>query len=123
MADTPVSALTEDQARYVSGLVELAGWLSRNPDAIPEFDVEKLLLPLQTNAAVEDFAARHGLTVSYNDEGNSSVELTFGRVKMRAYGYVDFAEHWERLRQRDAESFAAEHGLALVPTDVDGGAR
>ena len=122
MAETTVSALTEDQASYVSGLVELAGWLSRNPDGIPELAVEKLLLPLNTNAAVEDFAARHGLTASYNDEGNASVDVTFGRVKLHAYGYVDFAEHWEHLRQRDAESFAAEHGLALVPTD-DGGAR
>jgi len=122
MTETTASTLTEDQAAYVSGLIELAGWLSQNPDGIPGIRA-RLLLPLSTNAAVEDFAARHGLSVSYDDEGNASAGLAFGRVVFDAYGYVDFDEHCERTDREAAERFATRHGLALVSADTAGGER
>lgn len=124
MTDATASALTDDQAAYVSGLVDLAGWLSNNPDAIPDYIDHQVLLALLTNGAVEEFAARHGLKVVYDDEGDASVSVRFGPIKFYAYGYlVDFAERYAQRRRSAVEKFAAEHGLALVPAETGGGAR
>lgn len=122
MTEATASALTEYQAAYVSGLIELAGWLANNPDAIPPLD-EEILLPLHTITAVQDFAARHGLEVVYDapDDGMASVIVSYGPIRFRAYGYEDdFDTRTERVRRRVAERFAAEHGLALVPAEAGG---
>lgn len=121
MSETTASALTENQAAYVAGLVELAGWLSKNPDAIPRYrSGREIPQPLETNAAVEAFAARHDLEVFYDDYGNASTDVGFGGVSFHFYGYANVAGTRERIHRRVAEKFAAEHGLALVATDGGG---
>jgi len=118
MSETTVSALTEHQAAYVAGLVELAGWLSNNPDAIPQYHGERTInRPLQTNGAVEVFAARHDLDVFYDDWGNASTDVTFGGISFHFYGYADPDGNRDRIYRRFAEEYAAEHDLALVPAD------
>lgn len=121
---TPTGVLSQEQRAFVDGLVELAGWLETRPDAVPVYS-NRILLALHTNGAVEDFAARHGFEVAYSDpEGNASANIQFGAITFHVYGYFDWDEHCERAERRDAEAYAAKHGMTLVPadTDVPGGA-
>lgn len=104
---------------FIQGLRDLADWLTDTPDAkVPQ--EQRLLLALSTNPAVEAFAAEHGLTVVFNEEGNASADLAFGPVTYHAYGYVDFDAHCDAHSEREARLWAASKGLALV--EVLGGA-
>jgi ADP-ribose pyrophosphatase len=98
------------------GLHALADWMTANEVIGPKYGTD-ILNALGTNTEVEDFAARHGLKVDYDDEGNAEVTVSFGPITYKVYGYVDFAEHCHRLDERGARRFAAENGLALVPVD------
>src|SRR4051812_28440524 len=104
----------EQAARFATGLYDLADWLTEHD--IPLLgSTERILYPLHTNAAVEDFAARAGLSVVYDDEGNASATATFGPVCFHVYGYADRAATFRRHDERQARQFAAENGLELVP--------
>jgi hypothetical protein len=78
---------------------------------------EVIIHPLHTNSAVAEFAARYGLPVVYDAEGNASASIAFGPISYQVYGYVDFDEHCGRTAERDARAYAAKHGLALVLAD------
>lgn len=101
---------------YTEGLRALADWLDANPSVQQPLG-ERLLLPLHTNPAVEALASEYGLTVVYDDEGNASVELSFGPVVYRAYGYVDFKKHCERDNEERARAWARRKGLVIRPPE------
>lgn len=106
---------TDARAQYLAGLRDLATWLEQNP--AQELPVSRTFnVPLTTNSAVKDWAADNGMSdaVQYDKEGNASVSLRFGPIALHMYGYVDFAEHCERSRGRDAREYAEKHGLVLV---------
>jgi hypothetical protein len=105
---------TDPRAAFIAGTRKFADWLEANPQFTAPLD-SRFLLALHTNPAVEEFAAEHGLTVAYDDEGNASADLHFGPVVYHAYGYVDFIAHCERNHERQARRWAENKGLALVP--------
>lgn len=100
----------------IEGLRALADFLEANP-TIPTFTGQHLNVPLSTNSAVEVFAAEHGLSVEYDEEGNASTDLRFGSMTYHVYGYVDFAEHLARKAERDARAWAERKGLELRPVE------
>lgn len=106
--------------RAAVGLPELADWAAAYQVDLTQA-IERMLLPLGTTRAVEEFAARCGLTVAYDEEGNASAERSFGPVVLHAYGYVDVEQHRGRSEERLARRYAERSGLALVP--VSGGGR
>lgn len=123
-ASSPTPAVTapaavdslDDRTRYICGLRALATWLEENPDvSIPSG--ERFLLPLTTNDAVEEFAAKLGQDVVYDDEGNASTTREFGLIQFHAYGYVDFAAHSDFLAEREARRWAAKKGLEIRSTE------
>lgn len=102
----------------IEGLRALADFLEANPTVpVPTYGPHQYNVPLHTNQAVEEFAAEHGLTVQYDDEGNARVKAEFGRVLYEAYGYVDFKEHCDRNAERNARSWAERKGLELRPAE------
>jgi len=104
---------SDSRTAYVAGLRDFANFLESNPD-VQEPGCQSLLLPLMTNSAVEEFAAKHGLTVDHDDEGNTSCNLRFGPITFHAYGYTDFAEHRDATDERNARKWAAAKGLKIV---------
>lgn len=98
---------------FTAGLREFADFLDAN-EQYPVPSRHQILLPLTTNSAVEEFAARHGLGIEADKEGNLSATLTFGPVTYLAYGYVDFEEHRAATAERDARTWASQQGLELV---------
>ncbi|PJN00853.1 hypothetical protein CG740_23405 [Streptomyces sp. CB01201] len=102
----------DDRTRYIDGLRELAAWLEENPDVEAPVGL-RVLLPLTTNGAVEEFAAKLGQTVDYDDEGNASTTREFGPLQHHAYGYVDFAASCDALDERSARRWAARQGLEI----------
>lgn len=104
---------SDPRAVYVAGLREFADFLESNPDVtVP--DGQRLLLSLSTNPVVEEYAAEHGLTVDYDNEGNASADMRFGAIRFHAYGYVDFAKHCEANDERGARTWADRNGLEIV---------
>lgn len=117
------SSQNDSRAAAVAGLRDFADFLESNPD-VREPDYQRVLLPLMSNSAVEEFAAKHDLTVGFDDEGNASCDLRFGPINYHAYGYVNFEEHCERASERQARNWAAAQGLELVkPLVSDDAAR
>lgn len=108
------------RTRYICALRALATWLEDNPDA-PVPSGERFLLPLHTNEAVEEFAAKFGQSVVYDDKGNASTTRELGPIEYFAYGYVDFWSHCDALNERNARQWAAKKGLEI--READGGAR
>ncbi|MBL1100092.1 hypothetical protein [Streptomyces coffeae] len=107
----------EKRAAYVAGLRALADFMEATPSLpVPSID-QRFLLPLHTNAAVEAFAAEHGLTVVYSAEGNASADLVFGPMRYHAYGYVDFIEHCDRTDERSARAWAERKGMEIRPVE------
>ncbi|MGW7053066.1 hypothetical protein [Streptomyces sp. NPDC054887] len=104
-----------DRTEYIAGLRQFADWLEQNPE-IP-VSRQRLLLALQTNPAVEAFAAEHGLTVTFDGEGNAFCSLQFGLIQYYAYGYADFKQHCADLDAKRARKWAETNGLAFVPAD------
>ncbi|NUV65726.1 hypothetical protein G6W57_01170 [Streptomyces sp. CAI-121] len=98
------------RTEYIAGIRAFADWLENNP-AVAVPGSEKFLLPLHTNPAVEEFAAKHSLAVAADSEGNESAEVTFGPIAYQAYGYVDFNEHLARNDERNARRWAEKQGL------------
>lgn len=119
MPDQPNELVTtlptpdDQRAAYVAGLRDFADFLESTDVEVPRTQ-RTLLLSLSLNSAVEAFAAKHGLTVGYDAEGNASADLVFGPVVYHAYGYVDFAEHCDRNNERTARTWAELHGLEIV---------
>ncbi|MPY47064.1 hypothetical protein [Streptomyces acidicola] len=105
-----------DRAEYIAGLREIADWLEQHPDAdLPSTD--RLLLPLSTNPAVEEFAATLGLTAEIDEEGNAAVDLKFGPIAFHAYGYADFTEHVKEHHERQARNWADKNGMVIQPRE------
>lgn len=106
---------------FVQGLRAFADWLADTAGAeAPQG--QRMLLPLHTNAAVEAFAAEHGLTLAYDDEGNASADLMFGPLAYHAYGYVDFDAHCAAEDERLARRWAEKNGLIITAATAGGAA-
>jgi hypothetical protein len=99
-------------AQVVAGLRAFAEFLEQHPQ-VP-VSTQRVQLPLTTNDAVTAFAAEHGLTVNYDDEGNGSCNILFGLITLHAYGYADFAKHCEKNDERNARKWAKNNGLEFV---------
>lgn len=99
---------------FAAGLRSFADWLEQHPDELMPVG-QRMLMPLQTNGAVVAFAARHGIPVTFDDEGNARADLSFGGVGYHVYGYVDFDAHVARRQAGDALEWAEQHGLELRP--------
>jgi hypothetical protein len=112
----PTSSPNPERDAYIAGLHKLADWLERNPDA-PISNDERLLIPLTTNAAVEEFAARHGLTVEVDKDGNAFTVVPFGPFNYHAYGYADWESWRERHEEKTARSWADSKGLTIQPRE------
>lgn len=106
-----------DRAEYTGSLRRFADWLDANPQC-PTPGSQKFLLPLNTNAAVREFADQFGLEVAADAEGNLSTDTVFGPITYHAYGYTDFAAHMAADSERRARTWAAKNGLDLVPHDA-----
>ncbi|MER5843268.1 hypothetical protein ABT099_23810 [Streptomyces prasinus] len=116
-----ISSQNPARDAHIAGLRQLADWLEQHPDvAVPS--AERMLLPLITNVAVEEFAATHGLTVVMDSDGNASVDLTFGSITYHVYGYADFAEHRKRGEEKQARGWADKNGMVIEARDAQGGA-
>lgn len=112
-----MAEITEQRQQAIDGLRALADFLESTP-SVPTMGAQRMLLSLTTNPAVEAFAAEHGLSVRYDDEGNASADLKFGPLTYHAYGYVDFAEHLARRAEQQARSWAERKGLELRPVEA-----
>lgn len=111
--------MTNDlRAEFTAGLRQFADWLDANTD-YPVPARNQVLLPLTANPAVEEFAAKFGLSTVADKEGNLSAEVSFGPVSYLAYGYVDFTAHLAASNEHQARTWAAKHGLQIV-TKADG---
>jgi hypothetical protein len=102
---------------YIAGLRQFADFLEQHP-AVEAPDGQRMLLPLLTNEAVEEFATTHELTVVADQDGNKSAELVFGPVVYRAYGYVDFSLHLKQGQEKQARSWADRNGMVIEPAKV-----
>ncbi|MFI6854551.1 hypothetical protein [Streptomyces sp. NPDC050416] len=105
------------RSEYITGLRELADWLEQHPDVAVPSD-ERMLLPLLTNTAVEEFAATHGLTIETDSDGNMAVDLRFGCITYHVYGYVDFAEHRKKGEEKQARAWADSNDMVIQPREV-----
>ncbi|MGW0537848.1 hypothetical protein [Streptomyces sp. NPDC003032] len=110
---------TDPRGEFIAGLRAFADFLETTPSA-PCRSHERLVYPLMANAAVEAFAAAHGLVTEYNEQGDAHTDLRFGPITYHVYGYVDFDAHYARRQEEQARTWAASHGLALFP--AEGGA-
>lgn len=115
-SQTP-DAADQGRAAYISGIRAFADFLESTPSVPVPNITQRFLLPQNTNAAVEEFAAEHGSTVTYDSERNASTELTFGPVRYHVYGYEDFHQHIEQKAERDAREWAAQKGLEIRPAE------
>ncbi|MET9222427.1 hypothetical protein ABZX65_27185 [Streptomyces sp. NPDC003300] len=104
---------------YIAALREFADFLEANED-VREPHGQRFLLSLSTNAAVEEFAAAHGLEVSYDADGNSEAPMLFGPITFLAYGYADFDAHCELTAERNARTWAERKGMTIVPAPEAG---
>lgn len=102
-----------NRAEFTAGLRQFADWLDANPQ-YPNPSDQRVLLSLLTNDAVTEFAQQHGLDTAADDEGNLSVNLTFGPIVYHAYGYVDFDAHQAAHNERQARYWADRNGLEIV---------
>jgi hypothetical protein len=109
--------ISDRKQESIAGLRAFADFLESNP-SLPVLTDQRLLVPLHTNQAVQEFAAEHGLTVEYDEEGNAHTQLEFGPVMYYAYGYVDFREHCERDAEKRAREWAGRNGLELRPAEA-----
>lgn len=112
-----------ERAELIVGLRALADALEANASMPLPVVNSRWLVPLTTNAAVEEFAAGRGLTVEYDDEGNAGADVPFGPMTYHVYGYIDFAEHCERRAEKDARQWAERNGLEIRPVDAEQVAR
>jgi hypothetical protein len=111
-----MSDLNPARDAYIAGLRELADWLEKHPDVeLPTTD--RLLVPLSTNLAVEEFAAAHDLTVEIDEDGNAAVDVKFGPIAFHAYGYADFKQHVAQLNEKTARNWANQNGMVIQPRD------
>lgn len=104
---------------YIAGLREFADWLERHPE-VKAPTHERMLLPLSTNSAVEEFAAEHELTVEVDSHGNTEATLRFGPLAYVAYGYANFKEFCEQRAEEQAREWAEKNSMALEPVDEGG---
>lgn len=109
---------TDKRAEYIAALRQLADYLDAHADV--QLPSDRLLIVMHTNSAVEALATEHGLTVAYDAEGNASCDLVFGPIQYHAYGYTDFTAHSARLTEENAQRWAAEQGMTIVPADEAG---
>jgi hypothetical protein len=105
--------MTRDE--YITGLHQLADWLTLNPTApYPEYN-DRVLLSLTTNTALQSFADEFDLPVATDADGNTSAELHFGTLTYHAYGYADFSAHQETQAAESAEAWAQRSGHQIIP--------
>jgi hypothetical protein len=114
---TPQPTTTSSaRAEYIGGLRQFADWLEQHPDVeAPTGD--RMLLPLTTNPAVEEFAAAHDLVVKVDSNGNTEAALHFGPITYVAYGYADFDKFCEQSAERQARQWAAKNSLVIQSHD------
>lgn len=115
-AADPASAPSE-RAQFITGMRDFADWLEQNPD-VRDPGSQRFLLSLTTNPAVEEFAARHGLTVTVDNDGNAFTDISFGPVTYHAYGYADFDQFVADQAEQDARQWADKNGMTIQPAEV-----
>ncbi|WP_425832635.1 hypothetical protein [Streptomyces fractus] len=108
--------IADQRGEFIAGLRALADFLESTP-TIPCASSERLLMPLHTNSAVEEFASVHSLTVQYTKDGNAYADLLFGSVTYHVYGYVDFTAHLARQDETHARTWAKQHGMEIHPAE------
>ncbi|WP_405883555.1 hypothetical protein OG747_36260 [Streptomyces sp. NBC_01384] len=106
----------DHRTEYIAGLREFADWLEQNPQ-IEAPTNSRMLLPLTTNPAVEEFANIHGLTVEVDSDGNASADLKFGPIVYLAYGYADFQEFVKQNNEKQARDWADKNDMVIQPRD------
>jgi hypothetical protein len=104
-----------NRADYINGLRNLADWLEQNPSVpVPEY-ADRILVPLMTNADVEQVAEAASLTVECDKDGNAAATFDLGPIEYRLYGYAD----WDTWRVKHAENtardWAAKNGMTIQP--------
>ncbi|GHC38516.1 hypothetical protein GCM10010348_77330 [Streptomyces anthocyanicus] len=109
------SSQNTERNEYIAALRNLADWLESNPEA-PVPSADRLLVPLMTNDAVEDFASRHDLTSDTDKDGNASVSVPFGPITFFVYGYADWEAWREQHEERTARNWADSKGLTIQPS-------
>lgn len=114
------SSQNPERVEYIAALRQIADWLEQHPEA-PTPSGDRLLVPLMTNAAVEEFAACHGFTAEVDKDGNASVSLHFGPITFHAYGYADWETWHEQHKEKTARAWADSKGMNIEVRD--GGAR
>ncbi|MGW3196239.1 hypothetical protein ACWDBD_16965 [Streptomyces sp. NPDC001118] len=112
-----VSSQNPNRDAYIAGLRELADWLEQNPEAATPIDGD-MLVPLMTNEAVEAHALPRGLDVRYDSEGNASAVIEFGPINYRAYGYVDWHQHYAQHQEKTARNWADKNGMVIQPREA-----
>ena len=111
------SSQNPERDEYIVALRNLAEWLEQRPEApIPSAD--RLLVPLISNAAVEEFAAGHGFTAELDKDGNASVSVPFGPILFHVYGYADWPTWSERRAEKTARNWANSKGMVLQPREA-----
>ncbi|MGW1498953.1 hypothetical protein ACWCQW_10335 [Streptomyces mirabilis] len=105
---------SSERDEYIAGLRQFADWLEQHPD-VEAPTVDRMLLPLNTNSAVEEFAAAHELAVTVDSSGNAEAVLHFGPVKYVAYGYADFKAFCEKRAEEQARRWAETNSMDLHP--------
>ena len=105
--------MTLDHDEAITGLRQLADWLTLNPTAPIPAGI-RLLVPLGTPAAVAEHAERFDLDVQTDAHGVTSAEIAFGDIVYHAYGYADFAAHIEAMNAAQAQEWADQHDLRIV---------
>ncbi|AJP04744.1 hypothetical protein TU94_28140 [Streptomyces cyaneogriseus subsp. noncyanogenus] len=110
------SSQNPERDEYIAALRKLADWLESNPDApVPSSD--RLLVPLMTNRAVEDFADSHGVTAEIDKDGNASASVPFGPINLHVYGYADWEAWHDQHEEHRARRWAESKGLTIQPRD------
>ncbi|MFZ3592246.1 hypothetical protein [Streptomyces sp. BH104] len=106
-----------DRNEYIRGLRQLADWLESNESA-PTPYVADVLLPLNSNQAVEEYAASHVLGVRYDSAGNARAVVSFGPIEYHAYGYADWDRHIAEHSEQQARTWANANDMTIQPREA-----
>jgi hypothetical protein len=102
-----------NRTEYIKGLRDLADWLEGNPSVAVPSHPDRILVPLMTNAAVEQVAVAAGLTVEHDNDGNAAASVDLGPIEYRLYGYADWDAWKAQHAEKTARAWADENGMTI----------